>query len=92
MEQEKDIDEYLEERKENIINFKAMTKYFQLTDSMITIPQVVLESTNQSVEVSTPDAHVQSIGATHEDKVMFIKFLVGELFKKDSEASDKKLR
>ena len=66
------IDEYLVKYRDNIIHFKAMVKHFGVTEAMVELPKTMVK---HKKDVSTEDAHVQSIGATHEDKVMFIRFI-----------------
>ena len=83
------IEEYLDESKENVINFKAMVKHYGLDDTLVEIPITSIELV-QEIPVTTEDAHALSIGATHEDKVMFIKYVVDE-FKKNSAGNEQKL-
>ena len=86
----KELGAYLDERKENVIHFKAMVKHFGVTVSMIDHPAAANILANRRTNVRTPDAHVTSIGATHEDKVMFIRFIVDE-FKKRTGVLERKL-
>ena len=69
------IEEYLDRHKGNIIHFKAMVKHFGVNETMVMLPKKLAK---HKKEVTTPDAHVQSIGATHEDKVMFIRFITDQ--------------
>ena len=78
-EMQKRIDEYLDESKENALNFKAMVKYFGVTDTDVELPSAINHLDDELEETKSENAHVQSIGTTHEDKMMFIKFVVSQL-------------
>ena len=61
----------MDKNKDNVVHFKAMAKHYGVSEAMVELPKQM----QKSKQVTTPDAHVQSIGATHSDKVMFIRFI-----------------
>ena len=55
---QKRIDEYLDESKENVVNFKAMVKYFGVTGADVELPSAINQLDEELEETKSENAHV----------------------------------
>ena len=68
-----------------MVHFKALAKFYGVSSTIANLPEPVWQATQPKFMISTPDAQVQSISASKMDKHLFVKFLVGELSRVQTE-------